>query len=130
MAKQAAAGLIRINKIPHGEAPEWVRKAWVGLELPCVGVMSFGKGAVTGVKSGKETQVELLGLCVPQKDALEALEKVSRGAADWWADEGYPKPISVEDGYFFFNESEAEILGGVTFPRFRVWNDLDQMWMP
>lgn len=25
---------IRIIKVPSGEAPEWVREAWVGLEIP------------------------------------------------------------------------------------------------
>ena len=29
---------IKIVSVPSGEAPEWVRKEWVGLELPLAGV--------------------------------------------------------------------------------------------
>lgn len=39
---------IKIVRIPDGEAPESVRKAWVGLELPHMGMAT---GMVDGILS-------------------------------------------------------------------------------
>ncbi|MCC7387526.1 MAG: hypothetical protein IT431_02030 [Phycisphaerales bacterium] len=87
---------IRIVATPHGEAPESVREAWVGLELPVlgrgrpltvrgVGVLSGPKTLLGGLgawlrgKGGVETGYPVSGAA-----AIAALEEVRPEAAAWW----------------------------------------------
>lgn len=72
---------IHITNRPDGEAPEWVRKAWIGLFLPLAYETSnTGRGVLThelspqrGVKYAVEYEV-----------ALQRLAEVSVEAAQWW----------------------------------------------
>ncbi len=93
---------VMIIKIPQGEAPEWVRKAWIGLTLPCSGMTLSSSGVLSGaiVEDGE-------GYRVPQQAACEILAKEQPAAAQWWKDHGYPKPGRA----FVFYEDEVLFLG-------------------
>jgi len=114
MAK--ATGKIKIVKLPAGSAPKWVRRAWVGLELPCfpiAGHLGFReeKDALSGkpVNDGRSRSV----VVVPQDEALEILRGRNPRAADWWESRGFPHPMSSGERYFCFGEYEVEFISGV-----------------
>lgn len=79
---------VRIVGRPAGEAPEWVRDAWVGLELPLaaprpiaietVGVLS-GRHPLTGGKSQRRE-----GYVVLAARAVDVLAREQPEAAAWW----------------------------------------------
>jgi len=71
---------IRIIATPPGQSPEWVREAWVGLELPLI--EDNQPGVQTGVLLGKPENIG--GYRVDGKEAIEALEKHYPSAAEWW----------------------------------------------
>ena len=56
---------IRIIKAPKHKAPEWVCKAWIGLELPIDG----------------NNTIEYL---VETETALDILRKINPNAEHWW----------------------------------------------
>jgi hypothetical protein len=88
---------IRIVAVPSGEAPEEVRRAWVGLVLP----LAFGEFGprsipVYGVLTGPQSYLahlwrvvafrstNKLQYLVPVDAALEVLEETAPEAAAWW----------------------------------------------
>ena len=85
---------IRIHDIPPGEAPEDVRKAWVGLELPTKGGISVFQTAqvISGPKSPLGRFIAQLfgrlrlekGYAVETIVAIEILKQKSPEAANWW----------------------------------------------
>lgn len=75
-------GRVRVVAVPPGEAPAWVRQAWVGVELPTVrrqprAVPTFQ------VLSGAHGQPGP-GYEVPGPAAVAAVAVVNPDAADWW----------------------------------------------
>ncbi|OHA28635.1 MAG: hypothetical protein A3E92_03170 [Candidatus Taylorbacteria bacterium RIFCSPHIGHO2_12_FULL_42_34] len=79
---------VRIVNVPPGEAPEWVRREWVGLELP----LSNEFDATTprlqmGVVGGPVDPQNIGGYAVPKDEAIDILEKKNPTAAQWWRDE-------------------------------------------
>lgn len=73
---------VRIISVPPGQAPGWVRKAWVGLELP---LAEEPQGGVQfGALRGKPEN--LGGYHVPSEEALAILEQKNPKAAKWWRD--------------------------------------------
>ncbi|MCX6721848.1 MAG: hypothetical protein NTY04_01510, partial [Candidatus Staskawiczbacteria bacterium] len=104
----ANTGLIRIVRMPAGEAPPWVRQAWVGLTLPCCSEMAFFPSS--GVVTDKPVK-DRLGVSVPHKEALEILKKRSPKAASWWKSSGFPK--QPPNDCFMFSENEVKIVSGV-----------------
>ncbi|MGE0653791.1 MAG: hypothetical protein AB7P12_18900 [Alphaproteobacteria bacterium] len=85
---------IRIVSTPPGDAPQWVREEWVGLELPIVGTrsrrsLSFSVNVkprllhvVWAALSGK---AEIMtGYQVEARRAVDILAAKSSEAADWW----------------------------------------------
>ncbi|HSX48807.1 MAG TPA: hypothetical protein VLE44_00945 [Candidatus Saccharimonadales bacterium] len=72
---------IRIVDTPPGQAPEWVRKEWIGLELPVEDVDLEG-GFSIGIKGGKPEN--LGGYPIRTEDAISALKEKSPKAANWW----------------------------------------------
>lgn len=70
---------IRIVDIPPGQAPEWVRKEWIGLELPAAKPRSLFQ---IGVKFGPPSN--LGGYQVDAKTAIDVLREKSPKAAEWW----------------------------------------------
>jgi hypothetical protein len=88
---------VRIVAVPPGEAPQWVREKWVGLELP---LAQFSTGArrlnTAGVLTGPRGFLATLGrlfrgelrkhsgFSVNVLEAVAVLERVSPEAAQWW----------------------------------------------
>jgi hypothetical protein len=90
------AGMICITSVPPGEAPQWVREKWVGLELPTIGSPRARVYSTVGTVSGPISCLGLLaaflrgrtkrtsGYIVSGEAALKALDEVSPEAAAWW----------------------------------------------
>ena len=86
---------VRIVRPPEGEAPLWVREAWVGLELP-LGRLEPVTVDTVGVLSGPSSQWgfwwarlrgrvhRTTGYEVPSARAIELLARKRPDAADWW----------------------------------------------
>ena len=99
---------IEIIDMPEGEAPEWVRKEWIGLKLPlfygaspntcCRGVVTWDK-----VPCGSGYNVLVI-------DALKILSLESPEAVKWWKEESIYKEVGIEGGLFIFNEKACEII--------------------
>ncbi|MEX2008388.1 MAG: hypothetical protein WD850_02795 [Candidatus Spechtbacterales bacterium] len=71
---------IEIDATPKGEAPVWVRDAWIGCVFPA---RRGGTHMVYGVLSGAIAVEE--GYAVATHTALEQLERRGcTGAAAWW----------------------------------------------
>ena len=112
-----ATGVVKIVQVPVGNAPEWVRQVWLGLELPC-----FPVAGLLGFRQEKEIRGEPMNcgrsryvVVVPQDEALKILEAKNSKAADWWKSQGFPKTSG--DKYFCFGESEVEFISGVKYQK-------------
>lgn len=112
-------GRIIIIKIPAGEAPKEIRKAWIGPTFPCSPILGWIHGE-HGALSKKETP-ERYGFTVPQAAAIRILEKHNTQAAAYWRSKGFPQ----RGKYFVFEESEAVIVSGVRKQKIFIVNDLD-----
>ncbi len=111
MTDESATGRIRITKVPAGEAPFEVRRAWLWLTLPCEPYLGYPDGEFErDAISDKERTHNRLGFSVPQDRAIITLERYRPWAARWWRRHGYPKLGEC----FCFGEDEAEIISGVT----------------
>lgn len=118
MTNDTCTGRIRITRVPLGDAPEDVRAAWVGLELPCLPNLTRGDE-----HSALGQALSELGLLpcgrlnfqVPQEEAIAALEKQNPSAATYWKDLQFP----YEDQFFSFGQNEAEIISGVEYPTYQ-----------
>ena len=71
---------IRIIAVPPGQAPEWVRKKWVGLILPISEAAPTGEQR--GVLGGKPEN--LGGYRVVLEEAMKILREKNPEAAEWW----------------------------------------------
>jgi hypothetical protein len=103
--------LIRITEVPPGEAPEDVRRAWVGLVLPLAPGERGARAAQTsGVLTGPRHVLAsllhlLLGWTRPQQgyvvDAAQAIWLLGESAPDaaaWWRDHA---PHVLRPGFRF-----------------------------
>ena len=80
---------------PAGQAPQWVREAWVGLALPTNDEKSRSRQAV-GILDGERgirgwlrralssPQFVINGFEVPSAGAIAILEQADPKAAAWW----------------------------------------------
>ena len=113
-------GKVRIVQPPIGEAPIWVRQAWVGLELPLAGNANefFSFGVLSGPKSWISMIWGLLcgrgqritGYPVHAGAAVDLLARTNPDAADWWRDNA---PYMLRPGRtFLFNEDACSLLAG------------------
>jgi hypothetical protein len=84
---------IKIIATPSGEAPEWVRKEWIGLELPVVEV-DIENGIQFGVVKGGPPQ-NLGGYSVETTNAIKILKEQSPEAAQWWLENPLLKFMDV-----------------------------------
>ena len=88
---------VRIVAVPPGEAPQWVREKWVGLELPLAqfspeaqpqrsaGVLTGPRGFLPTVGGLLRGQLqERSGFAVRVLEAIAVLERASPEAAQWW----------------------------------------------
>lgn len=90
-------GLIRIVTTPPGEAPQSIREAWIGLELPLVRSREQGKKlSVMGVLSWARSF--MTGYAVEGQVALEHLAAHSPAAAAWWREN---VPHVLKSGFQF-----------------------------
>jgi hypothetical protein len=111
---------IRIVDVPPGEAPECVRKSWVGLVLPLAegetGPRVFHtSGVLTGPKSLLASLWHLLtgkydrvyGYVVDASLALDLLAEHSPEAANWWNEN---TPYGQPGRWFVFHAEACEEL--------------------
>ena len=93
----AGSSFIRIVGVPPGEAPQWVREKWVGLELPLAdGDRGPRQTWTSGVLSGPRNRLIALwwalrgrltqksGYAVDAVAAVRILERTAPEAAAWW----------------------------------------------
>lgn len=93
---------VRIVKVPPGEAPEKVRRAWVGLVLPLADghsgpVQVFTRGVLSGEM---ETDLPRMQYAVPVDAAVVLLERANPSAAAWWR-ENTPHMFGVGGNFGF-----------------------------
>jgi hypothetical protein len=88
--------VIRITAAPPGEAPEFVRRAWVGLELPLVaGQARAERLPAQGVLSRRDVYAPP-GYAVDGKTAVSILQESHPEVAWWWLENA---PDVVAPGY-------------------------------
>jgi hypothetical protein len=109
--RSGGGGLIRIASTPPGEAPEEIRRAWVGLELPLARGERGPRALDTeGVLSREGSGVDK-GYVVDGKTAVKLLASCSPAAADWWRENA---PHVVASGYqLIFPENVCERMDSV-----------------
>lgn len=76
--------VVRIASTPPGEAPKWVRDAWIGLEFPALDpeVTTNPDKPPSGVLSGRPSSD--VGYTVPAAVAFDLLRRKAPDAFDWW----------------------------------------------
>ena len=109
---------IRIVQPPAGEAPLWVREAWVGIDLPVVRWSPLRNYQGQCVLSGPKTfwkqiwalvrgqTVPVRGYLVRTDRAVELLSASAPAAADWWR-ESAPHLLR---GILIFEEKACRLL--------------------
>lgn len=108
---------IRIVQRPIGEAPEWVRDAWIGLSLPLaskrerewrsLGVLTGPHGWLSQIWatfSGKTFLVR--GYMVNAKAAVDQLSDHHPSAAAWWRE--HTPHMLTGRRYFVFDAAACE----------------------
>jgi hypothetical protein len=111
-------GMVRIVAVPPGEAPDWVRQKWVGLELPVHSrPRPFrGFGVLTGPRTFLRSLWAILsgqgetifGYAIDAAAALAALQRSSPEAAQWWRDNA---PRHMQPGRcLLFHATVCELL--------------------
>ncbi|MEX1132441.1 MAG: hypothetical protein WEC15_04380 [Flavobacteriales bacterium] len=128
---------IRITSTPPGEAPEHIRQAWVGLEIPVpqryagqqramgLGVLSGPKtwlGALLAVITGRAQQRN--GYIVEANTAVELLAARAPEAADWWR-KNTPHLIAPGRYFMFAVEACEEVEESVQVEWLIPWHPVD-----
>lgn len=114
---EGAPAKIRIIATPPGEAPQWVREKWVGLELPVADVSRTY--ATSGVKTDQSFFSRLMrilllrtarvtGYAVNVRAAVEILDKSDPMAASWWR-LNTPQLIAGNRRFVFQKEACEEV---------------------
>lgn len=96
---------IRIIAVPPGQAPEWVRQAWVGLEIP-LEKHTPSIGITLGARGGKPHPENQDGYIVRLQDALDALKKKNLDAAQWWE----TNPVAIIGGRLMFARRVCQLI--------------------
>jgi hypothetical protein len=112
---------VRITSAPPGDAPLWVREAWIGLVLPVAKCDGPVVALTFGVLSGRSNSVAstLKGLLLGQAKvakgyaieaatAVDLLDAANREAADWWRRET-PHLLKPKCNFVFQNEVCEEV---------------------
>ena len=94
--------VVRIISIPDGEALEWVRVKWIGLEFPLLGEAETSFGILTDNQTDGEYWV------VNSDDALSVLNAHSPEARKWWLN-NYFLPEGLPHD-FLFNKNSCEVI--------------------
>jgi hypothetical protein len=84
-------GTFTVEVPPRGDAPDWVYRAWLGLELPYT-----SKDNHTECINVVDLQQQQTGhyYLVPDEVAIKILERRDPQAAAWWRANNYPRNIS------------------------------------
>ena len=83
-ARQFGRGRIRIVAMPPGDAPEHIRRAWVGLELPLAnGQSGPTRQPVQGILSAQD-EGPVSGYAVDGREGVALLTAKAPEAAAWW----------------------------------------------
>jgi hypothetical protein len=98
-----------------GEAPEWVRDAWIGLRLPLADCQKrnwIGFGVISGPRTlipqlwarlvGRTIRVT--GYLVDAETAVELLTQENPAAASWWR-QNVPHLLEPGGGFVFDEEA-------------------------
>lgn len=108
-------GFIRIISAPRGEAPLWVRQAWIGLELP-LAAPAVVDLPTTGVLSGRRLWNRMLGMLrlaptqqmagylVDRATAVNLLHCHAPEAAAWWR-ANVPEAMRRDSTCFLFDSN-------------------------
>jgi hypothetical protein len=120
-------GRIRFIAAPRGQAPLWVREAWIGLVVPCSPFTNTPpKGSLHEVEDGAAVSYECA--LVPQKAAVDALEQHNAQAAQWWRQNGFGSEFAP---LFAFSSESFEVVEGVQKTKMIVYDDLETgRWEP
>ena len=121
---------VRITAIPPGEAPEHIRAAWIGLELPLAAAAPRALH-VSGVRSGPGSRLgawlglatgavrESSGWVVKVGDALTVLERADPAAAAWWRT-NVPRMFDDDRTFVFATACGQAVDDGVPAPASRL----------
>jgi hypothetical protein len=120
---------IKIVKVPAGEAPEEIRKVWVGMILPCHPLVGYAKWdeRERGALSEEQNSRNRYSYAVPQKDALQLLADAGGErlqAANWWKAQGYPKEDPSMDHFSFYQLEAEEFAGTFVHQKVRVHDEM------
>lgn len=112
---------IRITSIPDGQAPLWVRKEWVGVEMSIIAeesgdvatrptsglahAISRPGSRLVGVLGGRASEANVDGYAVSVDTALRELARKSQSAANWFREN-----LSPGMTIFRFGEKFCEYL--------------------
>ena len=122
MSVYYAIGSIRFIKAPRGQAPLWVREAWVGLTIPCFPFIQIPQdGNLRGVEDG-EAMPSYECVLASQKEALDALGQHNEAAAHWWRQNGFGSDSAPP---FAFDTESFEIVSSVHAAEMIVYDDLE-----
>ncbi len=119
---EQTTGRIKFVNAPRGQAPLWVREAWVGLTVPCYPFISVPSGGgLRGVENGEVVPSYECAL-VLQKEAIDVLEQHNVTAAQWWRQNGFGSESAPP---FAFNAESFEVISGVQKAKMDIFDDLE-----
>lgn len=106
---------IIITRRPIGEAPEWVRDAWIGMTLPALHAEQRrwrGVGVLSGPNNPfllcwavlRGRTIPVSGYAVDPELAVSLLAEKNPSAAQWWR-ENTPKLIASGRAFIFDTEA-------------------------
>jgi hypothetical protein len=102
--RNRTVGRLRIVRTPPGEAPEEIRRAWLGIDLPLRrGETELANFQTVGILSGQDPALST-GYAVDGRAAVAALASYAPEAATWWRQNA---PHVVARGYRFLFPSEV-----------------------
>lgn len=112
---------VRITSAPPGDAPRWVREAWIGLVLPvakCDGpVVALTSGVLSGRSNSVASTLKGLflgqarvakGYAIEAATAVNLLDAANQEAADWWRRET-PHLLKPKCNFLFQTEVCEEV---------------------
>lgn len=109
MRRHLVAGFFKIVARPQGEAPEWVREAWIGIVLPQFQGNTLGTSF--GVLSRKAVEMvqERERYLARVELAVAILGETSYDAANWWRISAY-RLFEAPDQLFSFDSLDCILL--------------------
>lgn len=114
--KRLSSAWVQIITTPAGEAPLWVREAWIHLKFPAfVNVHNTSTKVISG-----EVEEACDLVLIDEDVALNILRKKHPQAAAWWNCRGFPRQQKA----FAFRREECNVLDTPTPCAVRVWDEM------